>query len=344
MKVMLSCRFDQLSGYGMDGIGLARALVQDGHDVHLHPVSLRPPIPADIAFLLQKTPIGRMNLFLQHENPEGARLDYPEFADYNVMWTMWEFPWWWHDRQFERSQFNANRFDWVTGYDENTVEAMKILSVPTERLLKVQGGFDPTPWRLAEERDWTSSPLKCLMLGETNGRKNPMAAFEAVEQARAKGHNVTLTIKSSSPTAMKVLEPQHDWLTVDAMNRPQSEIAEIYASHHVLLAPSLGEGKNVPALEFAATGGVVIASECSGHKEWMSEDICYSVPLEIIKEHKILRVPVASIVDQIVSIDENRRTAMLKGVQAAKTIPAKCSWDAALGNLLRELRLRGVSL
>ena len=52
-------------------------------------------------------------------------------------------------------------------------------------------------------------------------------------------------------------------------------LEQFYAACHALVYPSHGEGKNLPALEFAATGGVVLATDWSGHQEWLRDDYAY---------------------------------------------------------------------
>ena len=99
---------------------------------------------------------------------------------------------------------------------------------------------------------------------------------------------------------------------------------DFYALNHMLLAPSLGEGKNLPALEMLATGGTVAASTVGGHTMWLRDDIAYPLPWEKLPLHgermpkgpQVAQVSVASL-----------KAAMWDAYSDRATAKARASWE-----------------
>jgi glycosyltransferase involved in cell wall biosynthesis len=206
------------------------------------------------------------------------------------------------------------------------------------------------------------APLRLLMLGEMNDRKNPMAAIEAVSLARTRGLHVTLTLKGSSSSASFIESilgraptrsdedhiantilsaPGKEWLIFDNRIVPSSSLPDIYRAHHALIAPSRGEGKNLPALEALASGLPVIATQVGGHSTWLSTEIGYPTPATLDEDRRMIHVPVAPIASAIQAIYDNPREAYERGRNAARTIPEACTWERAIHRLLASLRAAG---
>jgi hypothetical protein len=119
------------------------------------------------------------------------------------------------------------------------------------------------------------------------------------------------------------------------------ELEDLYASAHVLLAPSRHEGLNLPTLEFQATGGVVIATDWGGHKTWL--DSAYSYPLEFTlqpspparggPEAQEAQASKQHLKELMWHLYTHRDEARDKGRRAAEVVPVRCSWATALDRL-----------
>jgi glycosyltransferase involved in cell wall biosynthesis len=85
--------------------------------------------------------------------------------------------------------------------------------------------------------------------------------------------------RSIHPLAVKA----YDGMTLT--NKPVSveDVKAWYGDVDVLVTTSRGEGNNKPAMEFLATGGPVIATDWSGHQNWLHDDCCWRLPGELVE-------------------------------------------------------------
>ena len=144
-------------------------------------------------------------------------------------------------------------------------------------------------------------------------------------------------------TNIQGLPPQMEqWtpkLKIHFATWPRDLLMEFYAGCHVLLAPSRGEGKNLPALEFQTSGGAVIATDWGGHTEWLSDQFAYPLkcdvlPIELeMPNCKSARASVDHLAELMMHVYRNRAEVKQKAELAARTIPAMCSWDAVVQRL-----------
>jgi glycosyltransferase involved in cell wall biosynthesis len=124
---------------------------------------------------------------------------------------------------------------------------------------------------------------------------------------------------------------------------PDDVLREFYGAQHVLLAPSRGEGKNMPALEFLSTGGTVIATAWGGHQQWLSPAIGY--PLDYVLRSVSPQTPNCQnaradkdhLKALMLHVYRERGEAARKGELAAQLIPQMCSWPAVLVRLFDKL-------
>ncbi len=114
------------------------------------------------------------------------------------------------------------------------------------------------------------------------------------------------------------------------------ELKEFYSRMHVLLSPSRGEGKNLPALQFLSSGGTVVATANSGHLQWLSDSYAYGLDFDLVPvssewpdclwaevDHKKFK-------ETLLHVVRNRSEAKQKGEVASRTIPNMCSWDSVV--------------
>jgi glycosyltransferase involved in cell wall biosynthesis len=125
---------------------------------------------------------------------------------------------------------------------------------------------------------------------------------------------------------------------------PTETVRTFYEKAHVLLAPSRGEGKNMPALEFMSTGGTVIATNWAGHTQWL--DPSYSYPLDYtlmraVPDHRTdaenARADVEHMKRLLLHCFENRDEVRRKGDLASQVVPLAHSWDRVLDRLMNKL-------
>jgi len=315
----------------------------------------------------------------------GIRPEARELTRCAVAWTMWEFencpskvPVEVKDRRTGRTRLAApksgliphcaNRgslrkrlelFDLLLGYDEVSVHALDAY-VPKARgedkvplpVGILQGGYESSEWKLNEQRDWFADDFTYLMHGALNKRKVPgtvVQAFIALKFEQPSFAPARLAMHSTTPGPMVFPEMNDIYrdknLKVYLESWDHETLQAFYNAGHVLLAPSRGEGKNLPALEFMTTGGVVAATAYGGHLNWLRDD--YAYPLDYVLGPTYPERPDAAH-DAKVSVDEVKRVmwhifthraeAREKAALAASVIPQMCDWSVVVEALFRRIR------
>jgi glycosyltransferase involved in cell wall biosynthesis len=229
------------------------------------------------------------------------------------------------------------------------------------------------------ERSWRP-PIRFLVAGHLSDRKNPGAALEAfsalLEEHGPGRFDSELHLKvldRANPFLNRPGRPHENALLLESMHPFAQELARIvhgrkrvflhagtwstaalrrlYTRMHCLLAPSRGEGKNLMALEFMATGGTVIATDFGGHSVWLDES--YSYPLRYrlrpavwspsIPDAQEAEPDVEHLKQLMWRVFEDPQEARAKGQLASAVIPSKCDWDLVLGRLLDTLGAAGIA-
>jgi glycosyltransferase involved in cell wall biosynthesis len=230
-------------------------------------------------------------------------------------------------------------FDVVVGYDEVSAGALR---EKTDRPVGIlQGGYDPTGWDFAEDRDW-SGTFRYIMVGQLHLRKQPFVAIEAFNILKArhgKAFDAELHLKTNVQGLHPAMEQAYPGLHIHYAYWTREQLKQFYARSHMLLAPSMGEGKNVPALEFQTTGGVVAASDFGGHQNWLHPAYSWPIPVELASPFhdrprcKAAKVDPEQLAEIMWEAYCNREVASHKGRMAATVIPQTCSWDAVTERL-----------
>jgi glycosyltransferase involved in cell wall biosynthesis len=364
LKVLIKSPFSDYSGYGRDGFGLARALARWGCDVYLQPTWLDVPVPRDLLPLFAKELRAPFDLLINHWDP-GNLFITPEArqcARVAVAWTMWEFaggpgkdgkgssglvP---HCERRSSLRRRLRWYDLVLGYDPVSLDALEpYIPARVERGV-LQGGFDAAEWKKAD-RDWFGDRFGFIMHGALNDRKQPWVAIQAFNELKfEKGEEfegATFALHTNAPGKLfpELNEPfknQKIRIFVDAFDRPTLD--DFYASAHCLLAPSRGEGKNLPALEFQATGGVVAGTNFGGHTMWMNADYAYPLDYKLAPTFPDkpwaahdARVSIEHLKEVIWHIYTHRGEARQKGELASRVIPQMCDWSVVAESLFRRI-------
>jgi glycosyltransferase involved in cell wall biosynthesis len=384
-KVLVKSPFSPLTGYGQDGFGLIRALEKWGCDVYPQPTWVDVPIPEDLLHLFSKHIIPPFDLTINHWSPGelGIRPEARELTRCAIAWTMWEFencplpgPVEVTDRRTGRTYTTRPKsglvplcgqrgslrkrlelFDLILGYTETTLHALDYYipkargkdKVPVPAAV-LQGGYEAGEWKFNHERDWFAPEFTYIMHGALNRRKMAWTAIQAFNdlkhehpefaKARLALHSMTPGL---FPELNSVFADKNLHVYIEAWDH--ETVQAFYNAGHVLLAPSRGEGKNLPALEFSTTGGVVAATAFGGHLNWMGDAWAY--PLDYDLTPSFAERPDAAY-DAKVSVEELKRVmwhtfthrdeAREKGTLAARVIPSMCDWSVVVENLFRTIR------
>lgn len=349
MKILIKAPFSPYSGYGNDGIGMAQALLEMGLDVYLHPTHVSPPLPPQIASLLTKRLEAPFDLMIHHVDPAQLGLDEPgrRAAKVSIAWTMWESSTLdnLHARPAPRKRL-AN-YDAVFAYDTVTAGAIEPhLGKSGPKLGVVQGGYWPQLWPYTE-RDWNSTRFGFCMEGQLHERKDPFVAIQAFSELKQEYPDefepAELHLKTNITGLHPGLEQMIPKLRVHYDVWPQDVLRAFYSKQHVLLAPSRGEGKNMPPIQFLSSGGTVIATNWGGHTQWLSPAYAYPLDFElrpVSGAHPACLQARASkqhLKALMLHTFRNRSEAREKGLRAANTIPGLCGWHPVMERLFLKL-------
>jgi glycosyltransferase involved in cell wall biosynthesis len=347
MRILLRSPFSPYSGYGNDGIGMAQALIRAGHDVFVQGTSVQAPLPKDVADLFTKPLEPPFDLAIIHENPKGLSIPPEVRANTTTVigWTMWEYS---NMRNAEgRSTFREKfkDFDILFGYDQPSVDGLAEFAgdVPTRVL---QGGFMAEQWEPIE-RDWHEGRFGFCMNGMLADRKNPFVAIQAFGELKDEHPDFELAelhLKTQTNFLHPLLEERYDRLRIHLATWPQDVLKGFYGKQHVLLAPSRGEGLNVPALEFQATGGVVIGTNWGGQSQWLHPSYSYPLNYQLIAQDPKFptslnaEADISHLKQLMLHAFRNRFEVENKGAVASQIIPSSLSWDAVMRRFFDKMK------
>jgi hypothetical protein len=349
--------------YGNDGYGLVRALHQWGCEVSVQPTWLDVPIPRDLMPLFGRELRPPFDLLINHWDPANLSItrEARECARVAVAHTMWEFaggpgksgkgvsglvP---HCERRGTLRERLKWYDLVLGYDPVSLAALEPYIPPQVHRGVLQGGFDASEWKPAE-RDWFGTRFGFIMHGALGDRKAPWTAIQAFNELkfeRPEFEGATLALHTSMPGKLfpELNEPfKATKIRVFVDSFDKATLDDFYASAHCLLAPSRGEGKNLPALEFQATGGVVAGTNFGGHAMWLNGDYAYPLDYTLAPTFEDkpwgahdARVSVEHLKETIWHIYTHRAEARQKALLAQQVIPKMCDWGVVLENLFRRI-------
>lgn len=332
-RLLLKTALTPHSGYGSDGIYLVRALSQLGFEVYLRPLNVSPPLPVDVAMHLTRAPEAPFDYLLHHTDPDQLGLTRQEHASskIRVAWSMWEFLG--VGDMAERATLSKRLADYTNllCYDDVSQETLGGQAPDSVKVEKLQGGYWSEDWAGdPAEREWVGT-FHYAMVGALNLRKNPFAAinaFKALKDEHGEAFDAELHLK----TTVALPQQMEEWcpgLKIHSQLWPQEVLKKFYGQVNLLLAPSWGEGKNLPALEAMSSGCPVAATDFGGHHEWISTDWAYPLNFTLeahVPDMRSARVDEAQLKDVMWSAYTDRHRAKVKGELAAQTIPAMMDW------------------
>lgn len=347
MKILLRLPLSTYSGYGRDGIGLARALMRWGADVYLDPNVVQAPLPEDVAMLLTKPLEAQFDLSIHHVDPGSLNLAAHEkmSSRMNIAWSMWEWSNFKNLRGRSTLKSRLAGFDAVLAYDPVTKGCFEDYYKGPIPIL--QGGYEPDEWKYDETRDWFSDRWGFAMVGQLHERKDPFVAIQAFQELKndpnVEFDGAELHLKTNAPGLHKAMEEVIPKLRIHYATWSNEVLRAFYGVQHVLLAPSRGEGKNLPALEMQSTGGTVIATNWGGHTQWLDSSMNYALDYVLADDPEYpgvynARASVEHLKELMLHTYQNRAEPRDKGRLASQTIPKMCSWDAVVEKLFLRLR------
>lgn len=350
--------FDTFSGYGNDGVDIARYLERAGVDVTPWPTGCMPGLPREFTRLLEKHPTGKHDIVLAFAPPFDLNpSEYAHLADHAVAYTMWEtsrFP-----REALRGRhWNLRRRDVFSGGHQlgkrrDGIDRLLVTCAMNvdafrnvDRKVPIQVlpcGIDSDAWPM-QRRD-PSRQLTFGMIGMLAGRKDPWLAIQAWQEL--KEEHPEFDARFEFKTSCAGLHPAiEQWLPdVKIHDRiwSKQQVLDWYYGVDVLVSTSRGEGNNKPAMEFMATGGTVIASDWSGHQNWLYPEATYPLPGALMPVHPSMpdtldfRGDKAALKDLMLRCWKERAEVVRKGEVAAGVIRAAFAWPVIANRLTRIL-------
>jgi glycosyltransferase involved in cell wall biosynthesis len=353
LKVLVKTALSPYSGYGADGIGIALALLQAGVDVYLDPSHIAPPLPPTIAALLTKRLEAPFDVLIHHADPMqlGITPEARRSAKVTVGWTMWEYSSVDNMRGRSTLRRRLRDFDLVLGYDTVTQEALAPHIGTGSESAVLQGGYWPQDWPF-QGRDWHSDRFGFCMVGQLSQRKDPFVAiqaFHALKQRHSEEFDgAELHLKTNSLGLHPSMEKWIPKLRVHYSVWRDDVMREFYGAQHCLLAPSRGEGKNLPALEMLSTGGVVIATGWGGHQQWLSPAFAHVLDYTLhpvsaeFPNCRNARATQAHLEELMLRVYRNRAESAAMGQRGSVLIPQMCAWPSVIARLFDRLAQHGV--
>lgn len=247
-------------------------------------------------------------------------------------------------------------YDMVLGYDEVSAQALAPYTPQTKVHLGVlQGGYDSSDWK-PSPRDWHDPNFGFMMHGQLGSRKAPWVAIQAFQKLKFEKPGAYPDGFDEARLGLHTNAPGHIFpelnvpfeksrIRVYCDSFDRATLQDFYSAHHVLLAPSRGEGKNLPALEAATTGAVPCASRYGGHMQWAQDAWAYLLDgtLEPTFGNKPwaardFRVTADHLADVLWHIWTHRGEARQKAELAQEMVPKLCDWQAVTEALFRRIR------
>lgn len=315
------------------------------------PLSILPGLPREFTRLLEKDPGGRKDAALQFSDP-GAFADLKHWAPgvpKAFGYSMWErLPLLHSDLGWRPDERYLAQWRPFSGYLRGmavtcpmNIDAFRNVD-PDLAMTVVPCGIEPDDWPVHDRRG-DDRPFRFLLIGMlTAARKDAFCVLEAWQWLKANRpeFDAELTVHTYAPGLHSSIATAYGpGITFSSKPLSRKELIELYHSADVLVTPSRGEGNNKPAMEFMATGGTVLASEWSGHLNWMHPDV--TLPLKGTLTPCIGQPDAVEYVVDPQTCAEgmlwawaHQRAVREMGDLAAPFIRQRCAWDVLVPKLV----------
>lgn len=329
VNVFAPGHWDFYDSYGLIACQLARQLDRGGYRVNAFGLGDRdhPSLPDDIHAITAQ-PI--------QPSLGGIALGYPTNVYRHGVFAM-------HGPRVIVTMFESSRIPpaWVeplNGYD-----AVVVPSMFCKWVFEASGVSAPIhviplgigdQYRYVERPD--GRPLTFLAFMDRGRRKGGFASIQAFLDAFGESMDYRLILKTrAGGRTVNFTNPNIDIIQADLS---EFELLDLYASADVLINPNLGEGFGLIPREFAATGGISLATAWGGTAEAINiwgVPIAYDLAKADWAGHKNLAgqplgnwaIPRhADIVEKIRDIAEHRDAYRAHAQRAASLLPSMYSW------------------
>lgn len=367
MKVVFRAGMDTVSGYGNDACDMAVAMAAAGIDVHLWPTGVLPPLPSKVARLLTKPPTREADVVLAFAPPYDLRpWEFGSVAEKAVGWTMWErTPMREHDMEGhgwdEESRAGTGRW-WSGQPDGGSTEdagfqrvadtwALDLLLVTCPMNVEAFGALDPhvplevlpcgiDPERFPERRRDPRTPMKFGWVGTGATRKDPFTLLEAWRELKQDGllQGAVLEMKCTGPGLHPAIAQAYPDVRLIHATWTREEYLAWLQTVDVMVSTSRGEGNNKPAMECMSTGGTVIATNWSGHQNWLVPGVTWPLKGALMEKREVpgvydFRPDRAHLRELLVEAHGDPGRTAERGRRAATFIRDSLAWDKVIGDL-----------
>jgi glycosyltransferase involved in cell wall biosynthesis len=192
------------------------------------------------------------------------------------------------------------------------------------------------------------SPITFLTFIDRGKRKGGIAATNAFIDAFADDPNVKLIIKGRrAKIKLGFINPNIETIQQDMT---EDELADLYARCDVLVNPNMGEGFGLIPREFAATGGIALATNWSGTGEDL-ERWGWGLPYELVKADwrgarhlegtelgEWAKPDIKGVTEVLKHVRYNISSYKEEAEKRAKSLPSYYSWEKYAEIILKRWR------
>jgi len=324
MKIFLHANFDTITGYGNTAVNLAIELQKKNISVYPIVKSIGFNMPEEfLNLLMKKYPIGQyIDFYVNMDTPDNLGIPKNlEFIEKKVAYTMWEQTR--LTKRFKKKHFknyssifvpcSMNKEPFGKVFDKNKIKIVP-LGVDVEFYSPIK-------------RDFFEDKLKVCMNGALTYRKGIDILTEVMLDEQIKELPIEFHLKNSQMTVHPKISDLNPNVFVYEGIWDKEQIKNLYNNCHVMICPNRGEGFNQTAVEFLATGGVVITHNWGGHQTWANSEYCKIIPYKLVsvkewkdvdKDSRWAEVTKENIIKALLDLYENRQKLVTLSNNAIK--------------------------
>ena len=278
-KIFLHANFDTITGYGIQATNLAIELQKKGINIYPIVKSIGLDMPIEFLNLLtKKYPIGqRIDYYINMDTPNNLKVpENLEFIEKKIAFTMWEQTR--LTKDFKKKHFK----DYSNIFVPCSMNVEPFSKVFDESKIKIIPLGVDIEFYTPIKRDFFSDRLKVCMNGALTYRKGIDILIDVMLDEQIKKLPIEFHLKNSQKTVHPQISDINPNIHVYEGVWDKDKIKNFYNDCHVMVCPNRGEGFNQIAVEFLATGGVVLTHNWGGHQTWANSEYCKTIPYKLV--------------------------------------------------------------